>query len=233
MPLYDKNTGLSKSSRAAGDIQICHECMGEKVMKNFKCKMISWNAPIVPSISMAGIELGMDISELLDLLSMYTVDGVNNLYQFEMSPVLHLVKRNSNGDELYLFNVHDKDLTNWRLYFNTPDHLGANPRALGVVVRDGKVHSVKAWNFEKLKKGDIPKNIYRGKLPENIGLGDQLCDLLPCAKLVYNDADEVFYSDSGYGAIEVTGYGELDEYPDQVIMAISLISESIDQQHHI
>jgi hypothetical protein len=62
MPLYDKYS-LSKSSRAAGDIQLCHECMGEKAMKNFKGKMISWNAPIVPSISMAGIELGMDAGE--------------------------------------------------------------------------------------------------------------------------------------------------------------------------
>ncbi|AMO95563.1 hypothetical protein CFter6_2897 [Collimonas fungivorans] len=173
----------------------------------------------------------MDASELLDLLSTYAVDGANNLYQFEMSPILQLMKSNSNADEIYLFSVHDKDLTNWRLYFNTPDHLGANPRALGVVVRDGKVRSVKAWHFEKLKDGDMPKNIYRGKLPENIGLGDQVCDLLPCAKLVYDDAEELFYSDSEYGALEVTGYGDLDEYPDQVIMAISVISEPVDQQH--
>jgi len=205
--------------------------MGEKVMKNFKDRVISWNAPIVPSISMAGIELGMGASELLDLLSMYAVAGANNLYQFEMSPILQLVKSNSNGDDIYLFNVHDKDLTNWRLYFNTPDHLGANPRALGVAVRDGKVHSVTAWHFEKLKEGDVPKNIYRGKLPENVGLGDKVCDLLPCAKLVYDDAAELFYSDSEYGALEVTGYGDLDEYPDQIIIAISVISESVDLQH--
>ena len=200
-------------------------------MKNNKNIVISWNAPIVPSISMAGIKLGMNANELSNLLSMYLVDHVNNLYQFEMSPILRLTKSNSNDDEIYLFSVHDKELTNWRLYFNTPDHLGANPRALGIVVRDGKVHSVKVWHFEKLKEGDLPKNIYRGKLPENIGLGDLISDLLPCAKLIYDDAEELFYSDSGYGALEVTGYGDLDEYPDQVIMAISVISEPVDQQH--
>lgn len=200
-------------------------------MKNFKNKVISWNAPIAPSISMAGIELGMNASEFLDLLSMYVVDGGNNLYQFEMSPILRLLKNNSNDDEIYLFSVHDKELTNWRLYFNTPDHLGANPRALGVVVRDGKVYSVKVWHFEKLKEGDVPKNIYRGKLPENIGLGDLVCDLLPCAKLTYDDAEELFYSAGEYGALEVTGYGDLDEYPDQIIMAISVNSESVDQQN--
>jgi hypothetical protein len=207
--------------------------MGENVMKNFKGRVISWNAPIVPSISMAGIELGMDDSELLDLLLTYAVGGVNNLYKFEFSPILQLVKSNSGGDEIYLFSVHDKDLTNWRLYFNTPDHLGANPRALGIVVRDRKVRAVKAWHFEKLNEGDMPKNIYRGKLPENIGLGDQVCDLLPCAKLVYDSAEELFYSDSEYGALEVTGYGDLDEYPDQVIMAISVIPEPVDQQHEM
>jgi hypothetical protein len=93
------------------------------------------------------------------------------------------------------------------------------------------VRAVKVWHFEKLKEGEVPKNIYRGKLPENIGLGDQVCDLLPYAKLVYDSAEELFYSDSEYGALEVTGYGDLDEYPEQVIMAISIISEPVDQQH--
>lgn len=195
-------------------------------MENVRNKVVSWVAPIVPSISLAGIELGMSAGELFSLLSMYVVEDKNDLYQFEMSPILRLVKSNSNEDEIYLFNVYDKELTNWRLYFNTPEHLGANPRALGIVVRDGKVHSVKAWHFEKLKEGDKPKNIYRGKLPVNIGLGDLVSDLLPYANLTYDDAEELFYSYGEYGALEVTGYGDLEEYPDQVVMAISVNSET-------
>lgn len=198
-------------------------------MNDIKDKSVSWVAPILPSVSMAGIELGMSIEKLSNLLSFYEIDTKNNLYKFEMSPILKLVRSNSNEDEIYLFSVYDKDLTNWRLYFNRPDHAGVNPRALGIVVRNGKVFSVKAWHFEKLKDGDGPKNIYRGKLPGSVGLGDPVSNLLLHTKLTYDDAEEVFYTDLEYGALEVTGYGDLNEYPDQVILAIAVVAEYADR----
>lgn len=195
-------------------------------MSNFKEKKISWIAPIIPSFSMAGIELGLGSTEFLGLISKYLVDGESDLYQFEMSPTLRMVKGCLGEDEIYLFNVHDKDLTNWHLFFSVPDHAGANPRALGVVVRGERVHSVKAWNFERLKEGMEAKSIYRGKLPEDVGLGDPVCDLLSRANLIYDDDEGLFYFDDDYGMLEVVGYGDIDEYPDQVIMAISIISKS-------
>ena len=198
-------------------------------MTDIKGGLVSWVAPILPSVSMAGIELGMSTEKLLNLISFYEVDSENKLYKFEMSPILKLVRSNLNGDEIYLFNVYDKELTNWRLYFNRPDHAGANPRALGIVVRNDKVRSVKVWHFEKLKEGGRAKNIYRGKLPENVGLGDPLSNLLSYSKLTYDDAEEVFYADLEYGALEVTGYGDLMEYPDQVILAIAIVAEDADR----
>jgi hypothetical protein len=165
--------------------------------------------------------LGMDVGSLMNLLSNYVIDDENSLYQFEMSPVLKLVRSNSNGDEIFLFNVYDKELINWRLYFDTPDHAGANPRALGVIIRGGRIHAVKVWHFEKLKDGSKPRNIYRGKLHENIGLGDLVSGLLPYIKLNYDDAEELFRADRE--GLEVTGYGDIDEYPNQIVMAIAVI----------
>lgn len=191
-------------------------------MKNVGNHVISWAAPIVPSVSMAGIELGQSVDELVDLLSFYAVDVSNNLFKFEMSPVLQLRRSKSGDGEIFLFSVYDRELTNWRLYFDSPDHSGANPRALAIVVHAGEVHSVKAWHFEKLKDGDKPRNIYSGKLMEHIGLGDFVGDLLPYVTLSYDDAEEWFYADGEFEGLEVTGYGTLEEYPDQIIMAISV-----------
>ncbi|MCP1571683.1 hypothetical protein J2S30_000062 [Herbaspirillum rubrisubalbicans] len=189
--------------------------------------IISWNAPIVPSHSLAGISIGLDLEEVERLLLSYLVERERNLYQFDSAPLLQLKRLDElNGDETFLFNVHDKDKTNWSLYFNTPDHAGANPRALAIIFRKNKVHAVKIWHFEKLKDGEKAKHIYRGKLPGNIGLGDPLRDLLSYTKLQYDEAEEWFYTDDKYGGLEVTGYGELVDYPEQVIMALAVISKS-------
>ncbi|WP_288407011.1 hypothetical protein [uncultured Herbaspirillum sp.] len=189
--------------------------------------LISWNAPIIPSHSMAGIPIGLDLKKVNELLRAYLIDDGKNLYQFDSAPLLQLKRLDEiNGDETFLFNVHDRDKTNWSFHFNTPDHAGANPRALAIIFRKHKVHAVKAWHFERLKDGEKAKHIYRGKLPGNIALGDPVKNLLSYTKLQYDEAEEWFYTDDKYGGLEVTGYGELEDYPEQEIMALAVISKS-------
>ena len=188
-----------------------------------KRSALSWVAPIIPSVSLGGIELGINLDELDNLLEGHSIDQAPGLYKFESSPILALRKSISGGDIIYVFNVFDRELTNWRLYFNSPDHAGANPRALGVVIRNGVVHAVKVWDFENVKEGDKPKHVYAGKLPEGIGLGDPIGDLLVHAKLNYDDAEEVYYTDASYGGLEVSGVGNLDDFPEQSISCLAVI----------
>lgn len=182
---------------------------------------ISWTAPIIPSVSLAGIEVGLDIARLEEMLSRYLVD--ENLYQFEQSPLLQLRRSTSGNDRLFVFSVRDTDLTNWRLHFASPDHAGVDPRALGIVIRQDRVHAIKAWQFESLKDDEKPTNSYRGRLPGNIGLGDRVNDLMAQVSLTYDDAEGVLYTGPEYGGLEITGYGEPDDYPDQPILAITVI----------
>ncbi|UZE24279.1 hypothetical protein LOY67_02335 [Pseudomonas sp. B21-056] len=191
---------------------------------------ISWLAPIVPAKSLAGIPLAISVVEFEKVLDRYLVDKDKALYRFRDSPVLSMVKGiDSNGDGGYGFSVFDRELTNWRLFFNTPEHAGADPRALYVIVRSWEVYAVKAWMFEKYREGGSPVNSYKGKLDCDIGLGDALGDLLAHAKLEF-DAEEEWYVASGdYSGLEVSGYGvSLEDNPSQVVMALAvLMSESV------
>jgi len=189
---------------------------------------IAWDAPVIPSKELAGIPLGIAIEEFECVLSQYLIDAEKCLYQFDGAPVLVLEKGfDSNGDGGYGFSVYNKKLTNWRLYFSTPDHAGADPRALNVIVRSWKVYAVKAWMFENLKEGSRPVNSYRGKLCGGIGLGDLVRDLLAYTELEFDNAEEWFYTDKNFGGLEVSGYGvDLNDEPDQMIMALTVIEES-------
>lgn len=195
--------------------------MGTEVTEARQGAAISWSAPIIPSVSLAGIPVGLDLARLEELLSRYLIE--DSLYQFEQSPVLQLRKSTSGDDLLFVFSVRDRDLTNWRRHFNSPDHAGVDPRALGIVVRQGRVHAVKAWQFESLNDDEKPANSYRGKLPGNIGLGDQVSELMEQVSLNYDDAEGVLYAGPEYGGLEITGYGEPDDYPDQPIRAITVV----------
>lgn len=201
--------------------------MGANKLKSMSNTIISWNEPIVPSYSLAGIPISLHLEEFKKLLFSYLVEREKNVYQFESAPLLQLKQSvELNGDENFLFNVHDRDMTNWSLYFNTPHHAGANPRALAIVFRENRIHAIKVWHFEKLEKDQKPKHIYRGKLIENIGLGDPVKNLLLYTRLQYDEAEECFYTDEKYGGLEVTGYGDLEDHPDQEIMALTVISKS-------
>lgn len=186
---------------------------------------IDWRAPIIPSVSLAGIAIGVSADALEHIVSRYLLPGSEDLYRFEHSPVLQLKKSQSGADELFVFKVHDVALTNWRLRFDSPEHPAVNPRALGIVIRNGKVHAVKAWQFECVEEGRLPTASYQGKLPGNVGLGADVGELLAQAELHYDDAEEVLYTGPGYGGLEITGYGSLEDYPEQPILAITVIPE--------
>lgn len=199
--------------------------MGSKVI-NKGSGMLSWVAPIIPSVAMAGVRVGMNVDEFLKLLSICAVDYERSLYKFEMSPVLKLVYSSNNDEELFSFEVHDKDLIKWKLYFDAPDHPGVDPRAFSILIRSGKVFAVKVWNFEQVKQGEIPKNIYKGTLPEGIGLGGSVRELSLRMKLIYDDIEECFYAENDSGFVQINSLGDLQDYPDQVIRAICVFSKN-------
>jgi hypothetical protein len=186
---------------------------------------ISWRAPVVPAKSLAGIPLAISVAEFEKVLGFYLVDENKAIYQFEDSPVLSMAKGiDSDGNGGYGFSVFDRDLTNWRLFFNTPEHAGADPRALYVIVRSWKIYAVKAWLFEKYGEGGGPVNSYKGKLACGIGLGDVLSDLLAYSNLEFDAEEEWYVASDGYSGLEVSGYGvSLEESPRQVIMALAVL----------
>lgn len=190
--------------------------------------VLSWSAPIVPSCSLAGISLGMHVSDLEKALSNYVCDESERLYGFVGSPVLRMERKISpDGAGGYGFYVVDLELTNWRLYYSRSDHPGIELRALHVLVDEWKVYAVKAWMFECLAEEDMPVNSYQGKLPEGLGLGNLVCELLPYTALEYDGAEEWFYTDKNYGGVEVGGCGsDLDDRPDQRITALTVIKKS-------
>lgn len=189
---------------------------------------ISWSAPIAPSQSLAGIPLGMRVTEFEEAIKVYAVNVAEGLYQFSGSPILKMIKNlDSDGGGGYGFFVCDLELTNWRLYYDSPSHPGVESRALHVLVRNRKIHAVKAWLYESLARGDKPVSSYQGKLPEGIGLGDLIRDLSTYTDLEFDSAEEWFYTDEKYGGLEVSGYGcDLNDDPDQIITALTVIGSS-------
>lgn len=180
---------------------------------------ISWIAPIVPSVSLAGIPLHVGVEVLDRVLLKYVVDASNSLYKFDSSPELLL--KNHGLDELgnggYSFSLVDDAVIN-SLLKKTP--------ALSIMVRGGKVCAVKVYDFSF--SGELSQNfIYKGVLSAGIGLGTLVSNLLPFTYLEFDDVEEWFYTDRKFGGLEVTGWGvPLGERPDQVITALCVISGS-------
>lgn len=170
----------------------------------------------MPSVSLAGIPLHVDADVLKCVLLGYLVDGSSSLYQFADSPVLRLklYNLNENGDGGYSFVLSDASVINDLNKF-TP--------ALSVMIKSSKVCAVKVYDFSF--PGEQAQNlIYKGALPEGIGFGGRVSDLLPFATLEFDEAEEWFYTDEDYGGLEVTGWGvSLEDHPDQIITALCVI----------
>lgn len=180
---------------------------------------ISWVAPVVPSISLAGIPLDVCVEVLDCVLLKYLVDKSSSLYRFEGSPdlLLRVYGLDEFGNGGYSFSLFSDAVIN-RLLKGTP--------ALSIMVRGGRVYAVKVFDFSF--PGEAAQNfIYKGVLSEGIGLGDLVSDLLPFTSLEFYDVEEWFYTDRSYGGLEVTGWGTpLEDHPNQVITALCVIPRS-------
>jgi hypothetical protein len=181
---------------------------------------ISWLAPIVPSVSLAGIPLGVSAEVLERVLLKYLVDESSLIYKFEDSPELllrtHGLDEFGNGG--YSFSLVNDAVIN-RLLKGTP--------ALSIMVRARQIYAVKVYDFS-FPEEFARKFVYKGRLPAGIGLGSLVSDLLPFASLEFDCAEEWFYTDENYGGLEVTGWGvPLEDHPDQVVTALCVISGAI------
>jgi hypothetical protein len=178
---------------------------------------ISWVAPIVPSMSLAGIPLGVNAEVLERVLLKYIVDADSLLYKFENSPDLRLRTHGLDalGNGGYSFSLFNDAIIN--------DALKGTP-ALSVMVRGGEVCAVKVYDFSF--SGELAQEfVYKGVLSAGIGLGSLVSDLLLFTSLDFDDAEEWFYTDQDFGGLEVTGWGgPLEDHPDQVITALCVIS---------
>ncbi|SEN45668.1 hypothetical protein [Pseudomonas sp. NFACC39-1] len=188
--------------------------------------IILWTAPVMPSRSLAGIPLGVSVSDFEEVLNKYALNDMGGIYGFVNSPTLRMERSiDSKGDGGYGFHVVDLELTNWRLYYDSPDHAGVETRALHVLTRDWKVYAVKVWMYECLADGAKPVNSYQGTLPEGIGLGSFVRELLPYTDLEFDSAEEWFYTSEEYGGLEVTGYcSDLNDKSDQIITALTVVN---------
>lgn len=178
---------------------------------------ISWDAPIVPSVSLAGIPLRVNADVLKHALSKYVIDGEDSIYQFENSPILRLKFYNldEKGDGGYSFVLPNSKLVN-KLKHMTP--------ALTIMMKGGEVYAIKVYDFSFPSEPDH-EFVYKGKLPSGICLGSLVSDLLPFTSLEFDRAESWFYTDANYGGLEVSGWGvPLEHHPDQIITSLCVIA---------
>lgn len=177
---------------------------------------ISWSAPIVPSVSLAGVPLHVDKGLLMTVLATYIIDEHCMLYQFDGSPVLRFsADLDERGDGSLFFFLNDDHLIH-KFNKGTP--------ALSVRIKEGVVYAVKAYDFSF--PGEPVRNfVYKGILPGGLGLGSLVSDLLKFTDLEFDEAEEWFYADARFGGVEITGCGvPLEDEPRQVVTAICVIS---------
>ncbi|MBD9579330.1 hypothetical protein IB260_28675 [Pseudomonas sp. PDM23] len=176
---------------------------------------ISWDAPIVPGASLAGVPIGIS-KKCLDLvLPRYLTDS--NEFKFLRGPLLCLESYfdDEDGDGILYFNLSDRSVIS-KFKREMP--------ALSMMFREGRLYAIKAYDFSF--PGDMAEPlIYQGRLPGEIGLGSLVADLLSFSELEYDDNEQWFYTDENFGVMEITGWDvPLDYRPDQRIYALCIIN---------
>lgn len=175
---------------------------------------ISWDAPIVPGASLAGVPIGISKKSLDLVLSRYMVGS--NEYRFSRGPLLNLESYfdDESGDGILYFHLSDRSVIS-RFKREMP--------ALSLMFREGRLCAIKAYDFSF--QGDMAEPlIYQGRLPGDIGLGNLVVDLLNFTELEYDDNEQWFYTDEKFGVMEVTGWdAPIDYRPDQRIYALCII----------
>lgn len=179
---------------------------------------ISWDAPIIPCRSLAGIPLNACAGALEKILSSYLINTTDKLYRFKNGPTLrlHLYSMDDNGDGGYQFRLSDEGIIHKNLK-GTP--------ALSIEVRNKKVFTLTAYNFS-FPNDPASDFIYKGSLPGGVKLGSPVSDLLPLTQLEFDEGEEWFYTDRLYGEVEITGWCvPLEDKPNQIITAICVVPD--------
>lgn len=178
--------------------------------------LISWNAPIVPSVSLAGIPLYAEAAVVDEVVASCLLSEHSAAYKFDGAPLLkgQCFQFDANGNGGYLFSLFDEGLIN---------KLNAGTPALTISIREGKVYAVKVYDFS-FPGESVGELVYKGVLPGGIGLGSLVADLLKFTELEFDEGEEWFYTDSQFGGLEVSGWGvPLAHHPDQIVTALCVI----------
>lgn len=185
----------------------------------------SWSAPIVPGVTLAGIELGTALEEFKVSLDAFCVDSTKGLYKFPGAPLFLLEIVEKPGRVYFGFSVADLALTGWYLQFPDSKRVLSETRALVVAFSDGKVSNISVWMFDYFDSlGDKKLTYsYQGCLAEGIKLGSRM----DCADFYYeldfDEGDEWFYTRSGGIIFGGGGVGDLEESKDQVVLMIMVV----------
>lgn len=186
-------------------------------MKMSEDFLVSWVAPVIPSVSLAGVPLHASVDLFESVLVRYLIDDNNSLYKFDRSPILRLSRCgfDEKGDGGYSFFVFDCD---------TIGELEKEALALTVMIKSRKIYAIKVYDFSF--SGEPARELfYKGTLPGGVGLGDLVIDILPFTTLDFDEVEEWFYTDGDYDGLEITGWGvSVAERPDQLITALCVIS---------
>lgn len=189
-------------------------------MSNF-----SWSAPIVPGVTLAGIELGSDLEDFKALIKVYCVDFVSGLYRFPEAPLFLLEVNEQQGRIYFKFTVADVALTGWYSQFPESKLVSSETRALVVGFLDKKVSSVSVWMFDYFDVLADKKLTYsyQGCLADGTRLGSRMDVAASFYELVYDEAEEWFYEKSGVVILGGGGVGDLEDFEDQEVAMIMVI----------
>lgn len=186
---------------------------------------VKWNAPIVPGLALAGIELGAELAGFKASLKEFCIDSAGGLYKFPGAPVLFLDVTEQSGRIYFKFSIADLALTGWYLQFPDSKIVLSETRALVVGFSDGKAFNISVWMFDYFDSLGNEKFTYsyQGCLPEGIRLGSKIGDAASCYDLVFDEAEEWFYTKSGGVIFGGGGVGDLEDSEDQLVLMIMVV----------
>lgn len=185
----------------------------------------SWEAPIIPGLSIAGIELGASLEDFKFLLSSFCLDSEEGLYRLPGAPLLSLKIVEGGGRVYFVFSVAELELTGWFSQFPDSNKILSETRALVVAFLDEKVFNVSVWMFDYFDSLGDQKlaNSYQGCLAEGIKLGSRMSYAASYFELGFDEGDEWFYAKNGGVIFGGSGGVDLDESVDQVIHMIMIV----------
>ena len=180
-------------------------------------KRFTWDAPVIPFQSLAGIKLSTPVDVFERGLEQCRLGG-SDRFQFDHGPVLRLEKSGS-----YVFYVEES--------FGDYESLDI---LLFVAVEQGVISCVEARLpgvcGEEGVNPVAEAVCYKGKWFD-CGLGEGVQKIVDHCELYYDSADESHVPDSNVGGVSVmTNFlANVDMCPDQYVTRISVFKEAINE----